>query len=144
MDQAKSGPEELIAGYATGTAPKAELNERLATVWNEVRHDPALVADAARALGVTPDELRSLEQPPFAIGARQQGIGVVETAIIVFVADVAYDLTKDIAKDAARAALKRLWDFTKVRIESGLPLGAFGREVRPDEVQNRDGPPTAS
>ena len=142
MERADAEPGQVVAGYATGTVPVAELNRELAAAWNSLLSDPLAVADAARAIGVSTDDFRKLDRPLFELGVRQQGLGVVETAIVVFVGQIALDVGKDLAKDALEAGLKKLWSFVKARMELSLPLHAFGREAKLDE--DGDGSTSAS
>lgn len=129
---------KIIAAYATGTAPVAELNQELANAWRELLEDPSFVADAARMLEIRPEDLRAFDRPPFELSPGEQGSGPVETAVIVFASQVAFDLGKDLAKEAVKEGLKQLWSFIRTKMELKLPLGAFGRETKVEEAG--DGP----
>jgi predicted ArsR family transcriptional regulator len=124
----------VVAGYATGTAPVNELNSEMAVAWRSLLEDPVFIADAAQTLGVSAEALRALDRPPFELRAKQQGLGAVETAIIVFLGQAAIELGKDLMKDAAKKGLKQIWSRIKAKMELNLSLSAFGPEAKVEEA----------
>lgn len=134
---------EFLLGYTTGSVDAQELNEQVGRAWSEILQDPAARAEAASLLQVPIHRLQEAgTAPPVSLKPEESGTGVVETAVIVFVTTVGYDLLKDLTKDAAKAALLTLWErVIKPRVERILPLGAFGEESRIQDAST--GPPSS-
>ena len=120
-----------LIGYGTGVVGVAELNHKIGEAWREVLADPRAKEEAAKILGIKLSDLeKEIPASPFEVRANEAGLGPVETAILVFVGAVVYDLAKDAAKDAVKAAFRSLWQkVIKNKVEKYLPLGAFGKEV---------------
>jgi hypothetical protein len=119
-----------IVGYGSGVAGTDELNEEADRAWRQVLADPRTTEQAANLLGVAPSDLaKKLPTSPFEFKTNAAGLGPVEIGVIVFAGNVTYDLAKEIARAALKAALIELWQkLIKPRIERRLPLGALGKE----------------
>lgn len=126
--------KRVVTSYATGTAPLEELSAEMVAAWRSLLDDSDFAEEAARTLGTTVENVRTLSDPPFELRPGHQGLGVVETAIVVFIGQAALDLGKDLVTDAAKAGLKKLWGRIKTRMGLGLPLSAFGSEGEVEEA----------
>ena len=127
-----------IIGYGSGVVGVDELNAKVDDVWHGVLADSRAREEAGRILGIAPDDLeRKFPTSPFEVRTNEAGLGPVETAILVFVGAVAYDLVKGVAKSAVKETLRILWQkVVKPQVENYLPLGAFGSEAYLDEPAN--------
>lgn len=101
--------EDVIAAYGTGAAGIVKLRRELQAAWNELRSQEATAAEIAKILQIDPSRIATLEEPPVQLEVGQSGLGAVETAILVYVSNVVYDLSKDITKDAIKAAARHIW-----------------------------------
>lgn len=129
VDAANARREPLL-GYATGSSDPEDLSRGLQQAWDEILGDPVALSQAADILRVPQADLAAYQhKPPVGVQTGESGTGGVETAVIVFVTAVGYDVLKDVVKDVAKAALTELWRrVIKPRVERHLPLGAFGDE----------------
>ena len=130
-----------IIGYGSGVVGVDELNAKVDDVWHGVLADSRAREEAGRILGIAPDDLeRKFPTSPFEVRTNEAGLGPVETAILVFVGAVAYDLVKGVAKSAVKETLRILWQkVVKPQVENYLPLGAFGSEAYLDEPGDKKG-----
>ena len=121
----------IVAGFdGSGTESVAELSARAEEAWAAILNDDEATAEAASTFSADPEELRRLvKRVPFDLTASEQGIGIVEIAVIAVLTDVGKDLLKDAGEAALKAAGRRLWGMLKRRIEASAPTDAFGKEV---------------
>jgi hypothetical protein len=128
-----------ISGVGSGASNVSQINEAIDKAWQEILTDPVLARDTAAVLGLPLENLP--KKPPYSAQPYEGGMGPVETALIIFaykfVDDVAYDLIKDVTKDAAMQGLKLLWgEVVKERVEEHLQTGGLGPERPvPDDIQ---------
>jgi hypothetical protein len=105
--------EDAIAAYGTGAAGIVKLRRELQLAWDEVRSQEEAVAEIAKILQVNPSQIATLDEPLVKLKVGQSGLGVVETAIIVFVGHVLYDVSKDLTKDAISRCSANLAPFPR-------------------------------
>jgi hypothetical protein len=145
MDRLMSGKENqmLIAAYGSGVVGVPKLKLELQRVWTEVLSGPATREEAARALKLPDAELvNALREPPFELTPSEAGLGPVESALLVFASGLAYDVVKDVTKEATKASFVALWKLVKQKLELNLPQDAIGKEVKLTK-NGEELPPTA-
>lgn len=104
---------EVVGQYGPGSVAVDELNEELARAWAAAVSDPASKSEIAKALSIDENKL-SATKPIFQFKTGESaGLDGVSVAVIAItttiVSELFVDVAKDIAKDAIRAGLKKVW-----------------------------------
>jgi hypothetical protein len=105
--------EEAIAAYRRGTAEPGRLQRELGAVWTEAKDDPVLRAEMAAILGVPPEALDGIGDPPMAVEAPRSGATGGEVVVIVltwWATEVLLGAAKELMKDAVKTKVRALWD----------------------------------
>ena len=138
MTSSSEGANALVT-YGDNVVGVVQLNNTIELAWAGILKDPRARAEAAEILAVAPEDLEKLlPTAPVQVDSAESGFGPLETAIIVFVSAVAYDVAKDFAKTAVKAALLTLWEKAiRPRVENMLPLGSLGNEVRSEGTKDK-------
>lgn len=130
----------VVAAYGSGGAGIKQINQAIGAAWEKVLADPDAHKEAADLLGVPFEELAErFPTSPYEAKPSQAGFGPLETALLVFVGNVAYDVAKELAKKAAEGALRTVWErVVQPKVKLLLPSAGLGSEKKLDEKRDAD------
>lgn len=108
------GPSsDRIAAYESEAADTAKLQDRLTQAWRDVLADDAARSRVAALLEVPEETVASWAEAPVTATPGRSGLDAGEVAIIVAVwvaNEVVLGAVADLAKDALKTRLQRVWD----------------------------------